>query len=808
METLVQDIRYGLRVLRKSPGFTAVAVLTLALGIGANTVTFSSINGMLLRPFLFPQLDRVMSIWETAPQQNIERASAAAANFRDWQEQSHSFQNLAALHGWNANMTGSGTPERVEGYQVTADFFRLLGMPSELGRALAAEDFKPGHLPVVVLSHGFWEQRLGANRALVGKTLEFDGQARTVVGIMPRDFDFPTGAQAWAPLILSGAEAADRNHHFLLVLGRLRPAVTQAQAEHDLAAIAAREGREFPQSNAGHSVRVIGMVEDLTQGSRQFLLVLLGAAAFVLLLACANVANLQLARATGRAREVALRSALGASRTRVIQQLLAESLLLAALGAAAGLLLSSWWLPLLMRGVPPFIIEHVPGLKHIQLDYRVLAFTLLLGGLVGVLTGLVPALQVSRPDLNEALKEGARGGSSAPGRHRLRSLLVVSEVALAIVLLVGAGLMVKGFRALMERAQGFDRQGILTFRVTLPAAKYSSPAQVGDFYRQLVERIQALPSVESAAAASSLPSDWNGNQTWVTIEGQAPPAPGEMRLAASQVISPDFFRTLRIPLHQGRVFTLQDGANAPAVVIISQSFARRFLGSEDSLGKRVRLGDDRKQPWRTVVGVVGDILRSSFDRQPDPTAYVPLKQVPQEAMAVALRTGGNPLAMAAAARAQVQALDRDQPVYDMRTLEQIVSDDNSGVESSARLMTTFGFIALALAAAGIYAVMAYLVAQRTHEIGVRLALGARPRDVQRLILTNAAVLAALGLAIGISVATAMARLLSSSLFGVVSVDLAVFVGCTAVLALAAALAGYVPARRAAKVDPMVALRYE
>ena|SRR5579872_1401910 len=808
METLLQDFRYGLRMLRKSPGFTAVAVITLALGIGANTVTFSTVNGMLLRPFVFPELSRVLAIWETAPKQNIERASAAAANFRDWEEQNHSFEYLAAMHGWSANMTGTGTPERVEGYQVTPDFFHLLGMPAREGRALTKDDFKPGHVPVVVLSQGFWEQRLGAKPGLVGSTLEFNGEARTVVGIMPRDFNFPTGAQAWAPLILTETAAEDRSNHYLKVIGRLKPRVSQTQAEADLAAIAAREGREYPQTNTGHSVRVIGVVEDLTQGSRQFLLMLVGAAAFVLLLACANVANLQLARATGRAREVALRSALGASRGRIAQQLLAESLLLAALGAAAGVLIASWWLPLLMRSVPAFIVEHIPGLKHIQLDYRVLAFTVLLSGLAGVLTGLAPTLQVSRPDLNEALKEGARGGSVAPGRHRLRALLVISEVALAIVLLVGAGLMVKGFRALMERDQGFDREGILTFRVTLPAVKYSSAAQVREFYRQLVERTQALPGVESAAAASSLPSDWSWNQTKVRIEGQAPPAPGEMRLAASQVISPDFFRTLRIPLRQGRVFTLQDAGNRPPVVIISQSFARRYFGSEDALGKRLRLGDDAREPWRMVAGVVADVLRSSFDSHPDPTAYVPLAQAPLATMAVAIRATGDPLALAAAVRAQVQALDRNQPVYDVRTLAQIVSDNVSGVHSSERLMVIFGLIALALAAAGIYAVMAYLVAQRTHEIGVRLALGARPRDVLRLIVSHAVRLAILGLVIGTPVALVLARVLSSELFGVVRVDLAVFIGCTLVLASAAILASYVPARRAARVDPMVALRYE
>ncbi len=808
METLIQDIRYGLRMLRKSPGFTAVAVITLALGIGANTVTFSSINGMLLRPFIFPQLNRVMAIWETAPKQNIKRASAAAGNLQDWQQQSRSFQYLAASHTWNANMTGAGTPERVEGYQVTADFFRLLGVPAEYGRAITTDDFTSSRVPVVVLSHSFWEQRLGGDRALVGKTLEFDGQARTVVGIMLRDFDFPPGAQAWAPLLLSGAEAADRDNHYLKVIGRLKAGVSPRQAEGDLGAIAARAGLEFPQSNAGHGVRVLSLVEDMAEGSRQFLSVLLGAAIFVLLLACANVANLQLARATGRAKEVALRTALGASRGRIIQQLLAESLLLAALGAGAGLLISSWWLPLLMRTVPPFIIEHVPGLKHIQLDYRALEFTLVLGGLAGLLTGLAPALQVSRPDLNEALKEGVRGGIAAPGRHRLRSLLVISEMALAIVLLVGAGLMVTGFRAIMERDQGFDRDAILTFHIALPAAKYGTTARVRDFYRQLTERLQGLPGVKSAAVANSLPADWYWDSMRVTIEGQGPLLPGEMRLAISELVGPDFFRTLRIPLRQGRLFTSGDGAEAAPVAIISDSLARHYWPAKSPIGKRMRLGDDTKAPWRTVVGVAGDIVRAPLDLQPDPTVYVPFAQQPQGAMAIAIRTSGDPMAVGAAAQTQVQALDRNQPIYDMRTLEQKVSDNMSGVESSARLMTMFGIIGLVLAAAGVYAVMAYLVVQRTHEIGVRMALGATPGHVLRLMVRRAVVLAVVGLAIGLPAALALARVLSSVLFGVVSMDLAVFTGCTFVLALVAGVAGYLPARRASKVDPIVALRYE
>jgi putative ABC transport system permease protein len=808
METLVQDIRYGLRMLRKAPGFTVVAVITLALGIGANTVTFSRIHSMLLRPFAFPQLDRVMVVWETAPSQGIHRASAAPANLRDWLEQNRSFEYLAGSHGWDANMTGAGTPERVEGYQVTADFFGLLGVPAELGRTLNADDFGSSRVPVVVLSDGFWKQRLGGDRSIVGKTLDFNGEARTVVGVMPKDFDFPTGAQAWAPLILSTAQAADRDDHYLNVIGRLQPGVTPEQAQADLQAIAAREGQEFPQSNAGHSVRVAGLVQDLTQDSRRFLLVLLGAAAFVLLLACANVANLQLARATGRAKEVALRTALGASRGRIVQQLLVESLLLAALGAGAALLISSWWLPLLMRSVPPFILQHIPGVRNVETNRAVLSFTLLLSGLAGVVTGLLPALHMSHPDLNEALKEGGRGGSAAPGRHVWRGLLVVSEVALAIVLLVGAGLMVKGFHGLLARDEGFNREAVLTFRITLPAAKYANSERVRDFYSRLIERLQHLPTVKSVAAANSLPSDWSWDKTKVTADGQPPAAPGEMRLAVSEIVSPDFFRALGIPLRRGRLFTAGDGPNSTPVAIVSQGMARRYWPGEDPLGKRLRLGDDPKAPWRTVVGIAGDIVRSPLDRETDPTAYVPVAQQPPASAGIAIRTTGDPLAVAAAAAAQVQALDRNQPIYDIRSLEQKISDNLSGVHSASRLMAMFGLLALALAAAGIYAIMAYLVAQRTHEIGVRMALGARPADVQRLVVRRAVSLAAVGLAIGIPAAIALARVASSLLFGFMSLDTVVFTAATAVLALVAGLAAYVPARRASKVDPMVALRCE
>jgi putative ABC transport system permease protein len=837
MNAVLQDVRFAIRRLSKSPGFTAVAVIALALGIGANTVMFSSVNGMLLHPFAFKDQHRVVDVWETVPKLNEHHLGAAPANFREWQEQNKGFEMLAASHAWNVNLTGVGVAERVEGYQVTSGFFSLLGMPPQIGRAITAQDFRPGHASVVVLSDGFWQRHLGADPGIVGKSLHLNGKTFTVIGIMPADFDYPVGGEAWAPLDLGPAENADRASHYLEVIGRLKSGTTMARAEADLRTISARLAQQFPETNAGHSVRVLGLVEDLTEGSRQFLSVLMGSAVFVLLLACANVANLQLARATAREKELALRRALGASRWQIARQLLAESVTLALLGGAAGVLFGGWGSQMLQRTIPPFIVAHIPGIKHMQIDSTVLAFTLVVALLTGILAGLAPALHVSNPDPNEALKEGSRGSSSGPVRQRLRALLVVSEVALALVLLVGAGLMVKGFGTLLNRYPGFDRNNVLTFRIalssatTLPAgvepasagpssrsgqaqepgaaSKDQEDARVREFYRQVIEKLRGLPGVESAAVATSLPSGWSWNRTEYTAEGQPPASPGEMRMAVMQTVSPDFFRTLRIPLLRGRLLTSQDGPNAPASVVVSQSMANRIWASQDPVGKRIKFGRaESNEPWKTVVGVVGDIQRSPFDPNPDPTVYFSFAQLPMASSCVVVRASGDPLAMAAAARAQVRSVNPDDPPYDMRTLVQLISDDVSGVEASARMMFIFGIVALVLAASGIYALLSYSVTQRTHEIGVRMALGAERVSVLGLVVGYAIKLVVIGLAIGVPAALALTRVLSSLLFGVVRLDLPIVALFTLLLTLVAAAAAYIPAHRATRVDPMVALRYE
>jgi putative ABC transport system permease protein len=809
MTGLIQDVRYGLRMLRKRPGFTAVAVITLALGIGANTTTFSTVNAMLLKPFPFPNLDRIVTVWETAPKQDDNHLSPAPANFRDWSEQSTQFDQLAAVHGWDANLTGGSLAEHVEGSQVTANFFSLLGMPPQLGRYIGSADFHGGVAAVVVISNGFWRQHLGGDPGLVGRQLLLNGQKFTVIGITSADFDFPTGSKVWTPLDLNGTAKEDRENHYLTVFGRLKDGVSISQAQASLETIAASLGIQYPKSNVGHGVRVINTVEDLTVGSRQFVLMLMGAAVFVLLLACANVANLQLARASGRQREIALRAALGASRWHVGRQLLVESVLLAMLGSGGALFLSSWWLNIMRRSLPPFIVEHIAGLKHLQIDSRVFLFTLLVAVLTGIVAGLAPAWHFSRPNVNDTLKEGSRGGSPTGSRRRFRTLLVISEIALSLVLLVGAGLMVKGFRTLIANDMGFDRRNVLTFHIVLPEAKYRDKDRIRSYYDQVLRNIQALPGVESAACVTSLPSGWTWNWVDFTAEGKPPASSADMPSVISQVVTPGFFPALRVPLRQGRLLSDQDGPNALPVVVISETMARQNWPDQNPLGKHIQLGrPEAVQPFRTVVGVVGDVQPIPLDHDPAPTAYVPFAQQPESASAIVVRTSGNPLTLAGPVNAQLRAMDADQPAYDIRSLEQVVSDGLSGIESSAQMMLTFAVCALILAAAGIFAVMAYSVTQRTHEIGVRVALGARRFDMLRLVVGGAMKMAAIGLGIGFVLALLLTRALSSLLFGVVQIDIVTFALVTSLLALVAALAAYIPARWAMKVDPMVALRYE
>jgi putative ABC transport system permease protein len=809
MSGLLQDFRFALRQLRKNPGFTAVAVITLALGIGANTTVFSTVNAMLLRPFPFPKLDRIVTVWETAPQ--YDHLSPAPANFLDWSERSTQFEDLAAVHGWDANLTGGNLAEHVEASQVTADFFSLLGMPAQTGRYIGPADFRGGVAPVVVVSHGFWQQFLGSDPSLVGKQLLLNGQTFTVIGIAAPDLDFPTGSKIWTPLDLTGAAKDDRDHHYLTVFGRLKNGASISQAQANLGTIAASLAQRFPKTNTGLGINVRGTVDDINNDSQQFLLLLAGAAVFVLILACANVANLQLARGSGRQKEIALRAALGASHWQVGRQLLVESVLLALLGSAGALLLSAWGNNLMTRSIPPFILEHIAGLQHLQIDLRVFLFTLLVAVATGVLAGIAPVWHFSRPNVNDTLKEGARSSTSTTSRKRFRALLVTSEIALSLVLLVGAGLMVKGFRALITHDMGFDRSHILTFHTVLSEEKYHDKDRIRGYYEQALRNIQALPGVESAACLTSVPSGWTWNWTEFTAEGAPPAAPREKSsaMAISQIVTPEFFAVLRVPLQQGRLLSDQDTSNASPVAVISDSMARQSWPGKNPLGKRIRMGrPEEGHPFRTVVGIVGDVKPNAMDHDPTPTAYVPLAQQPEAVSAFVVRTSGDPLRFAGLVSKQILSLDPAQPAYDLRSLDQVIFDGLSGIDLASRMMLVFAACALLLAAAGIFAVTAYSVTQRTHEIGVRVALGARHFDVLRLVVGGAMRTALLGLGIGLVLALLLTRAISSALFGVVQFDLITITLLTLALASVATLAAYVPARRAARVDPMVALRYE
>jgi len=809
MTGLLRDVRFGLRQLRKSLGFSVVAVVTLALGIGANTAVFSNVNALLLHPFGIPGLDRVVAIWETVPKENANNVKAAPANFRDWSQQSSSFDHLAAIHGWDANLTGDGLAERAEGYRVTPGFFPLLDVSPQLGRNLGEADFQNGAASVVVVSQGFWRKQLGSDPAIVGRTLLLNGEKSTVVGVAGAGADFPAGAQLWAPLDLNSTIGADRANHFLVVLGRLKKTSSIANAGADLQAIANRLAQQFPGSNSGHGVRVVSLVEDATFGTRQFVTVLMGAAFFVLLLACVNVANLQLARATSRQKEMAVRLGMGASRLLLIRQLLVESFLLATAGAVLGVFISAVGMSLLRADLPPFIVEHVPGLKHVDIDLQVLAFTVAIAFLSGVLSGLAPALQFSRSEVGETLKENGRGSSASGTTGSLRTLLVSSEMALAIVLLVGAGLMVKGFRHLMKVEMGFDRTHVLTFSVALPDVKYQTSDQILGYYDRVVRDLRSIPSVQSVACVSAIPSSWDWNWTEYKAEGAPPVSPGEMPSTVSQVVTPEFFSALRIPLLRGRLFSSEDSRSSQPVAIISETMAHHNWPTQDPVGKHVKLGSrDSQEPERVIVGVVGDIRANALDVNLNPTTYVPLTQLPPRSSSFVLRTTADPKDAATAVLVQMRNADPTVPPYDVRTLEQGIADNASGIESSARMMAVFAAIALVLAAAGIFAVMAYAVTRRTHEIGVRMALGAQRGDVLRLVISSALKISGAGLAVGVVLAVFLARALSSILFGVVQVDLPVFIALTALLAAVAALAAYIPARWATRVDPVQALRYE
>ncbi|MBV8859443.1 MAG: ABC transporter permease [Acidobacteria bacterium] len=814
-EDLWQDVRYGLRTFRKKPGFTLVAVLTLALGIGANAAIFSVVNGVLLKSLPFPDPERLVALNETT---ESGRATAVAfPDYLDWRAGQSVFEELAARMPAGGVLTGDGEPERVTGRLVTASFFKTLGVTPAAGRFFTEGEDRPGGGRVMVLGHGLWQRRYGGDPEVVGRTVLYNGESWTVAGVMPPQFDFygenNLNNEFFIPLghLYDQQWMNDRDSHVVMVTARLKPGVSLEQARAQLGALAARLAEQFPASNRGEGARLSSFLDDYVGAARPALLMLMAAVGAVLLIACANVANLLLVRAAGRRKEIALRVALGAGRGRVVRQLLTESLLLALAGGATGLLFAWWGVGALLRLAP----DVLPRAESISLDGRALGFTFALTLLTGVAFGVVPALQTSKADLNDAMKSGGvRGGT---GGRWLRSGLVVTEVALSLVLLVGAGLLLRSFWQLMRVEPGFEARDVLTLRLRLPDAKYTDVEKSVVFLKEVKRRVEALQGVRRVSLATGFPFG-RASEHGYLLEGRPEPRqPSERPDAYVQWVSPEFHQTLGIPLLAGRYIEERDAADSPPVALVDDDFVRRnFPGGSprDALGKRVRFGGD-EEPWCEIVGVVGHARQNGLDEEGRPGIYRPWTQIRPDlaagytrAMDLIVKTSIEPTRLVEPIRGEVQALDRDQPLGNVRTLASLVEQTIAPRRFSMTLAAVFAFVALVLGAVGLYGVLSYTVAQRAREIGIRMALGAQRKDVHRLVIAQGMALALGGVAAGVAASLALTRLMSGLLFGVSATDAPTFVLITLLLLLVALVACYLPARRASKVDPLIALRYE
>jgi putative ABC transport system permease protein len=806
MDKLFGDVRYAFRNLIKRPGFTLIAVATLALGIGANSAIFSAINALLLKPLPFQNEDRVMAIWDKNPSRGVEHNEVTMANYLDWKAQNQTFEQLALYRWWSANVTGVSTPERVQGYLVTGNFMDVLGTKPMLGRAFTEEENQPGKDAVAVITYSLWQRSYGGDPNIVNKSITLNTIQRTVIGVMPPRFNFPRGAEVYAPIALTPELMKSRGNHSYYVLGKLKPGVTQQAAQADIDTIAGRLEQQYPDTNTGLGANVIPVLADTVRQYDRALWVMMGAVGFVLLIACANVANLMLARASGRQKELALRAALGASRWRIVRQLLTESVIVALIGGLLGVFIAFWGIDLLRGANPGEAAKYAPGWDQLGINFPVLGFTIALSLLSGLVFGLAPALQVSKPNLNDALKEGGRQG--AGGSNRLRSSLVVFEIALSLILLVGAGLLTRSFMSLLKTDPGFKPDHLITANLVLPAAKYKDDPSRAAFYTDLVRRVQSVPGIQSASMVNYIPLGGSNSSDAFLVEGQPEPAAGQENEGRYRVCSPNYFETMGITILKGRAFTEQDKAGSLPVAIVNDALANKHWPNGDAIGKRFRFyGPLEKNPWIEVVGIVQDV-RHDLNTPITPDFFLPHAQDPWNAMVLVARTQVDPTSMASAIRQQVWAIDKDQPVYDIKSMEEVRSISVALYSFSSVMLAIFAGVALILAAVGIYGVMAFAVTQRTQEIGIRMALGAQTPDVLKLVLRHGMSMSLLGIGVGLLGAWGLTRFLSKLLVGVSTTDVVTFSVVTITLLVAALLACYLPARRATKVDPLVALRYE
>ena len=819
MDTLWQDLRYGVRMLRRNPGFAAVAILTLAIGIGANIVIFSVVNGILLKPLPFPESHRVVTIWETDANRNLTRGTASAAEFLDWRDMNHVFQELS---GWRAlyfTITGGGEPERVWGSQVSGNFFRTLRVAPMLGRDFTPDDEQIGHEHVVILSYGLWQSRYGSDAGILGRTILLNEESFTVIGVLPRSFSLYGTLpefELWKPFAFNRTQL-DREDHELVIFGRLKDGVPISQANAEMITIQEQLKKQYPAFDQKNGMRVVGFHDELVSTLRPGLVLLVAAVAFVLLIACANVANLMLARAAVREREIALRVSLGAGRKRIFRQLLTESALLSLIGAAIGILFAYGGIHILRDAVVSGQGSRIPHPEWITIDPTVLGFTFLVAVATGILFGFAPAIQISRSALFESLKEGSRG--STAGRHSqlARSVLVVSEVAFSLMLLVGAGLLVRSFALMLAEPLGFDPENLLTAQLLLPDAHYPDGPRISNFYQSVVERVNAIPGVNSASAANFLPLTHWTHFCDFDIAGRASPPSGEHFTSEYRVADWRYLSTMGVPVKEGRNFTSADGPDSQAVALVNEVLARRYWPDADPVGQQIRLifNPTRTpwdaiphQGWLTIVGVVGDIRDWAWSEPKSGQLYLLQTQNPSRLMSLMVRSRVDRAQLTGAVRRAVESVDPDQPITDVKTMEDYLAVAFSQRRLNMSLLAFFAIVAALLAAIGIYGVMGYAVTQRSHEIGIRMALGAEPRDVLRMIVGDGMKLALLGLAIGLTASLLLMKYLESQLYGVKARDPLTFIGVAAGLALVALAACYFPARRATKVDPLVALRYE